>query len=135
MSDASTRAALLPADVHWLVLRRRVALGGRVLRGKGEADGKGAANESVVRESARGGVVELSAPEVWVETPIRPSGLYVFCDLAPGEYVTGGRDERGFAIEAKRVTIPPLDRRKKPTLLAFDLLVERTGKPAHGGRP
>lgn len=130
MSDASTATAPLPADSHWVVLRRRVALAGRVLRGKGEAGGKAAAGEN-----ARGGVVTLSAPAFDVETPIRSSGIYVFCDLAPGDYMIGGRDERGFAIEAKRVTIPLPDRHKKPTLLAFDLLVARTRAPATGGSP
>lgn len=73
--------------------------------------------------AAKAPVAVAPAGVLVVQTPIRSTGLYVFSDLAAGDYLTGGCDERGLAIEAKRVTVPPPDRTRRPTLLAFDLLV------------
>lgn len=118
VSGGIVKLSALPGDEHVASEPSVVALANPTASRKAVAAPAANAPVAVVP------VVPLvPADALVVQTPIQPTSLYVFFDLAAGNYLTGGCDERGLAIEAKRVTVPPPDRTRRPTLLAFDLLV------------
>ena len=133
VSGGMVKLSALPDDDHIASEPSVVALANPTASRKA---GAAAAAKAPV---ARASVAVVPAGVLVVQTPIRSTGLYVFSDLAAGDYLTGGCDERGLAIEAKRVTVPPPDRTRRPALLAFDLLVSDSNSvsfpapaPAHG---
>lgn len=67
--------------------------------------------------------VEPAVPTRAWEAPIRPDGRYWFFDVPAGDYLVSGRDERGRVVEARTVSLPPVDVSdgKKP-LLGVDLI-------------
>ena len=133
VSGGMVKLSALPGDDHVASEPSVVALANPT------ASRKAGAVAAAKAPVARASVAVVPAGVLVVQTPIRSTGLYVFSDLAAGDYLTGGCDERGLAIEAKRVTVPPPDRTRRPALLAFDLLVSDSNSvsfpapaPAHG---
>ncbi len=133
-------------DGEWVVLRRRVSLGGHVLRGDGVAASGGVVRLAAVgpadtpaaapgrRAHARGAMPQvqpaLPAPgphRPVIETPIRRDGSYFYLDLPAGDYAVDAVDERGRKAEARVVAVPAADRTRRPALAAVDLTIATVG--------
>ena len=122
---------------HWIVVRRRVSLAGRVTGAGGNnasggmlalAPAQPAQPAPTTRRPAARGAGQrrdTSSPKGFArqyETRIRADGYYFFLDLPAGDYALSGQDERGNVIEAKQVSIPPTGRLGKLPVLGGDLI-------------
>ena len=122
----------------WIVMRQRVSLAGRVTAAGGKIAGGGAVSLTTSQGTHRRSATSAhdSVPRRY-ETRILADGFYFFLDLPAGDYVLGGRDERGDEIEARQVSIPPVDGQGRSSVIDADLTT--TAAPAHedtdGKRP
>jgi hypothetical protein len=130
----------LPGERLMAVRRQRVSLAGHVTRVDGERASGGRVTVLGVasptkpagaRSSASKTATAPIALEQRREAVVRADGLYFFVNLPARDYVVEGCDERGLALEPKRVAVPAADPTRRPPLLSFDLVVA-TVKPGVG---
>jgi len=94
----------------WIIMRSRVSLAGRVEGAHGGIASGGVLSLTVAKEADRRNATSSSHDiRRRYDTRIRPDGFYFFLDLPAGDYVLDGQDEGGNEIEAKPVSIPPMD--------------------------
>jgi len=132
----------LPDMQLMTVRRQRVSLAGHVVREDGARvvggqvsvrSAAAPAKQTGGRNSPRKPTDVLSANAQRREVAVRPDGLYCFLNLAAGEYVVEGHDDRGMPLEPRPVTVPPADLTRKPILVNFDLVVA-AARPSGGTR-
>jgi len=111
----------------WIVMRSRVSLAGRVTDAGGKVASGGVLNLTALRgPDQRNARLAPHAVARRYDTRIRGDGFYFFLDLPAGDYVLDGRDQRGNEIEAKRVSIPPLDSAGRLHIVDVDLSASPT---------
>ena len=118
---------------RWIVLRRRVAIAGRVVDDAGvPADGgdlsmRAQPPATPPRRTARRGA---DAPPMnhfarLHETRVRSDGFYFFLDLPAGDDLIDGRDARGRAIEPRSISIAPVVGPAAKRLLGVNLVTRK----------
>jgi len=117
---------------RWIVLRRRVAIAGRVVDDAGvPADGgvlsmRAQPATSPRRPGRRGADAPPMNHFVQLhETRVRGDGFYFFLDLPAGEYLIDGRDARDRAIEPRSISIAPVVGPAAKPLLGINLVTRK----------
>ena len=115
---------------QWIVIRRRVAIAGRVFNGAGVPVNGGQLSlqaqlpAKAPRRPARRGADAPPRSRVY-ETRVRSDGFYFFLDIPAGEYLLDGQDAHGQSIELRSISVEPVIGPAVKPLLGIDLATRK----------